>query len=78
MRISFSTILRARQVLGWTFRGSKYCQLIRNANKVKRLQWAIENLPEIEASGFDNVIWTDEASVQLEDIHTGRRESLLF
>ncbi len=27
--ISFRTILRCRIVLGWTFRGSAYCQLIR-------------------------------------------------
>ena len=66
VNISFATILRSRQLLGWTFRGSKYCQVIRNANKVKRLQFAIEYLPEIEASGFDNVIWTDESSIQLE------------
>lgn len=33
---------------------------------MKRLQFAIEYLPEIEASGFDNVIWTDESSIQLE------------
>ena len=26
--ISLSTILRSRTMLGWTFRGSKYCQLI--------------------------------------------------
>ena len=66
VNISFATILCSRQMLGWTFRGSKYCQLVRTANKEKRLQWVIENLPEIEASGFDNVILTDEASVQLE------------
>ncbi len=38
--ISLATILRARTALGWTFRGSAYCQLIRNANKIKRLEWA--------------------------------------
>lgn len=64
--ICFATILRSRQILGWTFRGSKYCQVIRNENKVKRLQWAIKYLPEIEASGFDDVIRTDESSIQLE------------
>ena len=25
---------------GWTFRGSAYCQLIRNVNKQKHLEWA--------------------------------------
>ena len=40
IRISLATILRSRHTLGWTFRGSKYCQLIRNVNKDKRLEWA--------------------------------------
>ena len=49
------TVLRCRAALGWTLRGSAYCQLIRQQNKVKRLQWAQEHLSD----GFDNVIWTD-------------------
>ena len=39
-RFSLMTILRCRQTLGWTFRGSSYCQMIRNANKLKRLEWS--------------------------------------
>ena len=61
-RISLRTILRCRTSLGWTFRGSAYCQLIRDVNKVKRLAWATANLGET----FDDVIWTDECTVQLE------------
>lgn len=60
--ISLTTILRARTALGWTFRGSAYCQLIRDANKVKRFQWAKDNLHD----SFYDVIWTDECSVQME------------
>lgn len=63
--ISKNTILRCRKSLGWTFRGSAYCQLIRNENKQKRLQWAQQYLTET-ATGFEDVIWTDETSVQLE------------
>ena len=37
--ISFRTILRCYTSLGWTFRDSKYCQLIREQSKVKRLGW---------------------------------------
>ena len=37
-QLSLRTILRCRTTLGWTFRGSKYCQLIREANKGKRLE----------------------------------------
>ena len=63
--ISLSTILRCRTELGWTFRGSAYCQLIRAVNKEKRLEWARTYLPEADG-GFDNVVWTDESSIQLE------------
>ena len=57
--VSLSTILRSRKALGWTFRGSAYCQLIRGANKVKRLDWAKENV----GKDFPDVIWTDECSI---------------
>ncbi len=39
-KLSLMTIRRGRCKLGWTFRGSAYCQLIRQANKEKRFQWA--------------------------------------
>ena len=61
-QISKKTILRCRTALGWTFRGSAYCQLIRESNKIKRLEWARQHLQD----NFDNVVWTDECSVQLE------------
>ena len=64
--ISLSTILCSRFSLGWTYRGSKYCQLIRSQNKLKRFQWAYENYMESLYNGSENVIWTDETSVQLE------------
>ena len=38
--ISLRTILICRQALGWTFRGSAYCQLIRDVNKERRVEWA--------------------------------------
>ena len=64
--ISLSTIIRSRTRLGWTFRGSKYCQLIRQANKLKRVIWAFDNFMEHLNNGFQNVIWSDESTVQLE------------
>ena len=63
--LSLSTILRCRQQLGWTFRGSAYCQLIRVANKAKRLQFTQDFLHEA-ATGFNDVVFTDETSIQLE------------
>ena len=56
------TILRCRTKLGWTFRGSAYCQLIREENKAKRLQWALQNRND----RFEDVLWTDESTIQLE------------
>ena len=61
--ISLRTILRCRTSLGWTFRGSAYCQLIREANKVKRLAWAQQHKNE----RFSDVIFSDETTVQLEN-----------
>ena len=65
IRISLATILRCRLQLGWTYRGSAYCQLIRHANKEKRLLWCQQNLNEAE-DGFENVLWTDESTIQIE------------
>ena len=63
--VSLSTILRCHSQLGWTHRGSAYCQLIREGNKIKRLEWAQQYLTEGTA-GFRDVIFTDETSVQLD------------
>ena len=60
--VSLATILRSRQQLGWVYRGSAYCQLIRTVNKQKRLDWAHANIHD----NFDNVIWSDESSFQLD------------
>ena len=54
--LSVSTVLRCRRGLGWTCRGSAYCQLIRGGNKYKRLEWELENLSEAERSGSSNVV----------------------
>ena len=62
MEMSVSTILRGRCLLGWTYRGSAYCQLICDVDKEKRLQWARDHLND----KFTNVVWTDETTVQLE------------
>ena len=42
--VSLATIVRNRCLLGWIYRGSAYCQLIRNANKIAHLQWAQASL----------------------------------
>ena len=60
--LSLSTILRARRELGLTYLGSVYCQLIRQANKEKRLEWTRAHFHD----NFEDVLWTDESSVQLQ------------
>lgn len=62
--LSLSTLRRCRRDLGWTFHGSKYCQMVREVNKIKRLEWCRQVLQEND--DFHDVIWTDETSVQLE------------
>ena len=69
--MTLKTVLRCRAALGWTFRGSAYCQLIRQENKVKRLQWAQKHLSEGAATAreraatgresFVIVLFSDEA-----------------
>ena len=65
--VSLATIVRNRCQLGWVYRGSAYCQLIREVNKQKRLDFALSYLHD----AFDDVIWSDETTVQLE---THRRQ----
>ncbi len=60
--ISLRTILRCRMALGWTFRGSAYCQHIHEENKVKRLEWAWNH----QGYDFAEAIWTDECTVKME------------
>ena len=61
--VSLRTIVRCRSSLGWTYRGSAYCQLIRDVNKTKRLEYATANLHY----HFEDVIFADdECTVQLE------------
>ena len=60
--VSLTTILSGRHTLGWTFHGSAYCQLIREADKQKRLEWAQLHLHD----NFHDVVWTNETTIQLQ------------
>lgn len=66
IKASLSTYKRARRDLGWVATRPKYCQLIREANHVKRLLWCEERVREKDK--FEDVVWTDECSVQ-QDSH---------
>ena len=63
--LSQMSVLRCRKELGWTYRGSAYCQMIREPNKAKRLEWATQYVHEAE-TGFLDVTYTDETSIQME------------
>ena len=59
---SLRIVLCSWELLGWTYRGSAYCQLIRDVNKQTRLEWALQH----QNDNFQNVILSDEASIQIE------------
>ena len=56
-----STALKCCRELGWTHRGSAYCQMIHDVNKEKRLAWAREN----KEDDFSDCIYSDEITVQI-------------
>lgn len=61
--VSRSSVARARQRLGWTARSTRYCQLIRANNRLKRVEFCEMLLRT--ADTFENVIFTDETIVVL-------------
>ena len=64
LKVSLTTIKRARKEKGWVCTRPHYCQLLREVNKVKRVEWCKQQIKNNEQ--FKNVIFTDECSVQLE------------
>ena len=64
VNISPSTIRNVRRKIGWKHEKARYCQLIRERNKVKRLVFCLKALKEKDE--FENVIFTDETSVELQ------------
>lgn len=56
----------SKEDTGRTSHGSRYCQLICNVNKEKRVQWGRDNLH----TSFDDIVWTDESTIQLENNRT--------
>ena len=64
---SRSSVARARQRMGSTGRATRYCQLIREANKSKRVEFCQKLLDTHES--FDDVVFTDESMIQLKPAH---------
>ena len=65
MQFSCQKVRRLRQKLGWVQTSTKYCQLIREPNRIKRLEFCEKCLRDNER--FDDVIFTDECSVLMEN-----------
>ena len=59
-----STVRRSRNKQGWTLQHTAYCQLIRDVNEVKRLEYALQIMESGDT--LHNVIFSDECSVSLE------------
>ena len=63
--VSISTGKRARKALGWSAKRTRYCALIAEVNKEKRMTWCLDRIAEGDLQ-LSDVIWTDESSIQLE------------
>ena len=61
---SLSKIKDLRKKLGWVADKTRYCQMVREVNKIKRKEFAQSCLAAKD--DFDNVIWSDECNVQLD------------
>lgn len=63
INLSPQAVSAYRRKLGWKLQQTRYCQLIRHANKEKRLQWAQEQLAAGEQ--FNDVVFTDESRIEI-------------
>ena len=60
---SRATVGRARLKLNWSAKPTRYCQLIRDVNKHKHVEFCQNLLASGET--FHNIIFTDETMIQL-------------
>ena len=69
LKVLLPTIKRVHKYeLGWICSRLRYCQLVCIVNKEKRLALCKRKLEEVDH--FDNILWSDKCSVQLN--HHGR------
>ena len=64
---SKSKIKELRHRLGWIASKTRYCQMVREANRAKRLDFARKCIETNDQ--FDDVLWSDECNIQLD--HNG-------
>ena len=63
IEVSIAAVKNVRKKLGWKKSGPKYCQAVRPLNCYKRELFARDCIESNE--DFDNVIFTDESSIEL-------------
>ena len=61
---SLQQIQQCKRCLGFVASKPRYCQMIRQQSKVKRLEWSQEMFATSEQ--FENVIFSDESTIQLD------------
>ena len=65
VEVSPTTICRVKHnELGWKSENARYCQFVREPNKMKRLVFSLNAM--VNKDLFEDVIFTDETSVQIE------------
>ena len=46
LQMSISTIKKVKRMIGWVCSRPKYCQLVRELNKQKRVEWCTERVAD--------------------------------
>ena len=70
INISRTRLSVMRKSLGWISTGRKYCQMIRQVNKQKRLDWCRQMIETAEE--FNDVVFTDETKLQTHEVRRRR------
>jgi hypothetical protein len=65
VHVSKTTALKAIDMAGYTHSSPRYCGMVRGPNLVKRTEFCMELIRSNEK--FDDVIFTDESTIQLND-----------
>ncbi len=63
-KLSARTVARYRADLGWVFEHTRYCQFIREKNRLLRVKWCEDKVERNES--FNNYVFSDECTVMLE------------
>lgn len=64
-QISVASVNRIRKELGWVYSSTRYCQMIREVNRQKRMEFCLSILRNPQK--IKSLAFTDECTVQLEN-----------